>query len=207
MYCPCRNSLRCAPSQALPFFLNGLIADKVAVINAKMVENEVPFPPVEDPTDCIIHVLDQFLDWYNHLRQPSYSAWEVFEISMKTYQLQQALKLVFPCKSGNILCPHCMCVYGDGTVCVSAQYMSTTVTVWIGRRIRCVEVHQVPYLEAHPPAPDTVRLVGERLLSNRGTSSQGVLAHHQEVDQQQGRLGAPDFPHSQKGARTAAHHC
>jgi hypothetical protein len=46
--------------------------------------------------------LNLYLDWYNHLRQPAYSASEIFDISIKTYQLQKALKLVFPRKSGNM---------------------------------------------------------------------------------------------------------
>ncbi len=97
-----------ADHQSLPFFLNGLISEKVALINKRMVENEVPFPPVQDPTDCILHVLNLQLDWYNHLRQPSYSASEIFDISIKTYQFQKALKLVFPRKSGKLDEPcHC----------------------------------------------------------------------------------------------------
>lgn len=96
--------------QALPFLLKDFIAEEVEEINKILRQNEVDKPPVKDPSGRILHVLNAWLDWYNHIRQPLSTSQDLREIALKSAKLLEMLKLVFPRKSGTdmiclLMCP------------------------------------------------------------------------------------------------------
>jgi len=93
-------SRSCACWQALPFLLKDLIKDEVELINSTLRRNNVSEPPVKDPSSKMQLVLNALNDWYNHLRQPIYTAAELVEIQEKTRKLMWLFKTVFPSKSG-----------------------------------------------------------------------------------------------------------
>jgi hypothetical protein len=86
--------------QGLSFLLKDFVKEEVEYINKMMVQNEVDKPALKDPSSSIQFVLNLFMDWYNHLRQPLLKTEELAEIAQKTYNLQLMLKKLFPQKSG-----------------------------------------------------------------------------------------------------------
>jgi hypothetical protein len=84
----------------MPFLLKDLIKDEVLEINGILQANGAPVKPVFDPTNSILKVLNVFMDWYNHLRQPMLTTDDLKELARKTDTLQRACKIVFPDKSG-----------------------------------------------------------------------------------------------------------
>ena len=92
--------------QALKFGLKDLIKEEVAEINRLKAQsphfkNE---PDVEDPSDAMIYVINEFLEWYNHIRQPLLTTPDIQAIAIETYHLQWLLKRVFPATRGWAVC-------------------------------------------------------------------------------------------------------
>jgi hypothetical protein len=80
--------------------LKGFLHDEVTEINQILLENSAECPLLNDPTNEIIAVLELFLDWYNHVRQPMKSTEDLDAILLETAELMSMLIQVFPDKSG-----------------------------------------------------------------------------------------------------------
>ncbi len=89
--------------QAMPFLLKDVLKQEVMEINSILTANMAPVKPVFDPTNAILRVLNLYLDWYNHLRQPMLTTDDLKQLAQKTYALQRACKIVFPGKSGECM--------------------------------------------------------------------------------------------------------
>ena len=83
--------------------LKDFIRDEVEEINRLIDDRDLEFEKVKDPSDEIIHVINEFLDWYNTLRQPLLTTSEIVELAKKTRALQNLLKTSFPDRSGLFL--------------------------------------------------------------------------------------------------------
>ena len=92
--------------------LKDFIRDEVEEINRLIDDRNLEFEKVKDPSDEIIHVINEFLDWYNTLRQPLLTTSEIVELAKKTRALQNLLKTSFPDRSGLFLvvCVCAVCV-------------------------------------------------------------------------------------------------
>jgi hypothetical protein len=85
----------------LPFLLKDIIRDEVEFINETLIKSGDPkVRLVVDPTLEIQVVVNAFMDWYNHLRQPMLTTEDLKELGKKTWRVQFACKQVFPSKSG-----------------------------------------------------------------------------------------------------------
>lgn len=54
--------------QALGPMLKDFIKEEVDEINSLIEDRRLDAPLVEDPSDEIIYVINEFLDWYNTIR-------------------------------------------------------------------------------------------------------------------------------------------
>jgi len=91
---------------ALPFVLRDLIRPELTLIERAIASgdiirdagNRVPVPA--DPCPGMIKALALFLDWYYLARQSLFPMAQVPELQRKYRAMKQAVKLVFPSKSG-----------------------------------------------------------------------------------------------------------
>lgn len=91
--------------------MKDLVKEEVEQINQTIVENKVDHPLIEDPSNEIIVVLDTYLGWYNHVRQPMTTIEDMVAIAKETSTFQWMLQKVFPNKSGKKQCvPDVSCV-------------------------------------------------------------------------------------------------
>jgi hypothetical protein len=108
--------------QALPFLLKDFVKEEVEDINKAIDERGLNLPHAKDPSDSILFVLNQFLEWYNHVRQPMYDTEDIKDIALKTERLQKLLKFVFPDRSG-VMCVLCVCVLSVCCVCAPGMLL------------------------------------------------------------------------------------
>ena len=106
--------------------LKDFIKEEVDEINGLIEDRRLDVPPVEDPSDEIIHVINEFLDWYNTMRQPLLTTSEIVKLAKKTRALQELLKTTFPDRSGEIW------VLWVCATCVLSVFYSCAVCVLVG---------------------------------------------------------------------------
>ena len=88
--------------QALPYCLKDLIKEDLHLLNQRKAKRHDldGEPDVQDPSNDILHVLNSFQTWYNHIRQPKTTSKDVEQIVKETYDMKKLLMQTFPKKSG-----------------------------------------------------------------------------------------------------------
>jgi hypothetical protein len=90
--------------QGLPYLVKDLVKEEVELYNRNLRSKPhlKHIPEAVDPSPQMIYVFNQFLAWYNHIRQPKLNTVELTKVISETYELKLLLRKVFPNKSGQM---------------------------------------------------------------------------------------------------------